>query len=217
MARFITAVPFTAWFGMLFGLGAPAGAQAPAGSESPSEKIAKRIDDLVQPGGKAAAAPGSGPVNWHAAKSIEQPQLPPTRFKGTPPPPTSPPSGKPAVPRAVREGSPPIGDGRLPAVANPIKLPTEPLIALPAIDVESPLPLPILARPKSDRATLDDTTLETSQAAALRPVRPRRTEPVPFAALNLPDPFENIRVGALHNPPEESDQPPAMPIRTPGR
>lgn len=216
MNRMINTLPFAASFGLLLGFGSPANAQGATGSESASAKIAKRIEELLQPGNKAAVAPGSGPVNWRAAKAVEQPPLPPTVFKGTPPPPYAP-SGKPAVPPAVPEASPPIGNGTLPAVAQAIKLPTQPLLALPAIDVESPLPLPILARPKPDRATLDDVTLETSQAAALHPVRPRRTQPVPFAALNLPDPFENIRDGGLRNPPEESDQPPAIPVRTPGR
>jgi hypothetical protein len=213
----INTLPFAACFGFLLGLGAPVDAQGTASSDSPSEKIAKRIEELLRPGNKAAAAPGSGPVSWRAAKAVEeQPPLPPTVFKGTPPPPSSL-SGKPAVPPAVPEASPPIGDGKLPALAQPIKLPTHPLVALPAIDVDSPLPLPILARPKPDRATLDDVTLETSQAAALHPLRPRRTQPVPFAPLNLPDPFENVRDGGLRNPLEESDQPPAIPVRTPGR
>jgi hypothetical protein len=216
MTRFKRALPFAASAGLSLGLVMLVDAQGTPGSQSPSEKIAKRIAELLQPGNKAAAAPVGGPVNWRAAKAVEQPPLPPAVFKGTPPPPSSQP-GKPVVPRAVPEASPPSGDGKLPTVAKPMQLPTQPLPALPAIDVESPLPLPILATPKPDRATLDDITLETSQAAALRPVRPRRTQPVPFAPLNLPDPFEHIRGGGLRNPQEESDQPPAIPVRTPGR
>jgi hypothetical protein len=54
-------------------------------------------------------------------------------------------------------------------------MPTKPLPRLPSIDVETPLPLPILAHPKNDRASLDDATMEASQAAALARVRPHRT------------------------------------------
>ena len=96
-------------------------------------------------------------------------------------------------------------------------MPTRPVVQLPAADVNKPLPIPVLGQPKQDRAALDDTTLEASQAAALSKLRPRRTGPVPFAPVNLPDPFENLRSGALRHLPAESDQPPAVPVRTPGR
>jgi hypothetical protein len=99
-----------------------------------------------------------------------------------------------------------------------VQLPTQPLLALPTlVDGSTPVRLPFFGQPKSERGAGEDPTMEASQAAALRQVRPRRYEPVPFAPVNLPDPFEHIRQGGLRNPPAESDQPPAVPIRTPGR
>ena len=86
--------------------------------------------------------------------------------------------------------------------------------ALQAVEAEARAARAAIADLAARRA-IQEKSLETSQAAALSPVRPRRTQPVPFAPLNLPDPFEHIRYGGLRNPPEESDQPPAIPIRTP--
>ena len=54
-------------------------------------------------------------------------------------------------------------------------------------------------------------------AAALQKQTPARTQPVPFTPLNLPDPFENVRVGRLQNPPDEDNQPPPVPVQTPRR
>ena len=200
--------------GLALGLADPARGQTQGETGSASEKAARRIEELLQPGNKTVDAPGIAPVQWPAAKAVDQPQLPPAVYTGMPPPPPVSRTGRAAGPRPFPEGQPPIGDGK-PPLAKPIELPTQPLIQLPAIDVESPLPIPILARPKQDRATLEDTTLETSHAATMGPVRPRRTQRVPFAPLNLPDPFENIRNGGLRNPPEENQQPPAIPVRTP--
>jgi hypothetical protein len=154
-------------------------------------------------------------VTWPANKAIEQPQLPVIAYQGLPPAPPMPPSTRVSKPGSVPEGALPAVPGALPAQPQRKEMPTQPLVRLPAIDVDRPLPLPILARPKVDRASLDDTTLEASLAAALRPYTPRRTQPVPFAPVNLPDPFENTRTGGLRNPLQESEQPPVVPIRTP--
>jgi hypothetical protein len=199
--------------GLVLTLVAPASAQP----LSASDKVAKRLEELLQPAGKSAPSALSNPIAWPGPKSVEQPQLPPGAYQGTPPSPPLPAPARPKVPRAVAEPPAPVGDARPPVGPSPVVLPTEPLIQLPTIDVDTPLPLPILATPKPDRAALDDTTLETSHAAALHPIRPRRVEHVPFSPINLPDPFENVRTGTLRNPPEESDQPPAIPIRTPSR
>ncbi len=195
--------------GLLLSFAVPVLAQAP---ESATQKVTRRLEELLQPGSKASAVPGSQAIAWPGAKAVEKPQLPPNGFTGLPPQPPVPPA-KPRAPGALPEGPPLVAQGPMPKRG----LPTKPLIQLPAVDVEVPLPLPILAHPKSDRASLDDATLETSQAAALERVRPRRSGPVPFVPVNLPDPFENIRAGGLRNPPAESDQPPPLPIRTPAR
>jgi hypothetical protein len=62
---------------------------------------------------------------------------------------------------------------------------------LPSVDVNQPLPLPLLAQPVPDRAPLDDATGEASHTAALAAAPPRRGTPAPFLRLGLPDPFEN--------------------------
>jgi hypothetical protein len=64
-------------------------------------------------------------------------------------------------------------------------------VRVPSVDVNKPIPLPILAKPSSDRAPLDDATIEASNAAALSGTVPARTKPAPFLKLTLPDPFEN--------------------------
>jgi hypothetical protein len=64
-------------------------------------------------------------------------------------------------------------------------------VRVPSVDVNQPIPLPILAKPASDRAPLDDATIEASNAAALSGTVPARTKPAPFLKLTLPDPFEN--------------------------
>lgn len=93
----------------------------------------------------------------------------------------------------------------------------KPLIRMPSVDVNQPLPIPILARPQKDRASLADPGLEASLQAAIRPVAAVRNHPAPFVPINLPDPFENVRAGQLRNPPEESPMPPAMPLQKPTR
>jgi hypothetical protein len=183
------------------------------GATSATDRALARLEVLLQPGRQVDAFV-SRPMIWPGARAIERPQLPPMIFTGLPPGLTQLVVAKVPMPRPMPEGQPPAAQAPGP---KPIELPTKPLVQLPAADADEPLPLPILARPKPDRASLDDATLEASQAAALERVRPRRTEHVPFAPLNLPDPFENVRAGALRNPPAESDQPPAVPIRTPGR
>jgi hypothetical protein len=178
------------------------------------EKAAKRLDDLLQPGSKITP-PAGAPSKFPGNKTVEKPEPLPRVYEGTPPKPPLASAGKIYGPRSVPEGSPPVAFGVLPVLPQEVELPTQALVVLPAVDVESPLPLPLLARPKPDRASLEDTTLEASQAAALRPFVPRRTTPVPFAPLNLPDPFENQRHGGLRRMLDENDQPPATPVRTP--
>ena len=96
--------------------------------------------------------------------------------------------------------------------ASEIMIPRLDLIGL---DVNTPLPIPILASPVKDRASLGDPTLEASLAAALKRLTPARDRPVPFTPLNLPDPFEHLRYGQLRNPPAESATPPVIPLQRP--
>ena len=89
--------------------------------------------------------------------------------------------------------------------------PAGPLLRLPSVNVEQPIPVPILAKPQRDRASLADPTLEVSVAAALTPLTPRRAGPVPFVPINLPDPFEHGHAIRLRNPPDEAPLPQIAP------
>ncbi len=93
--------------------------------------------------------------------------------------------------------------------------PAKSLIRLPTVDASTPAPIPVLARPHKDRASLGDPALEASLAAALKAITPARSQPVPFVPLNIPDPFEHVRWGHLRNPPEENPMPPTIPLQKP--
>jgi hypothetical protein len=73
-----------------------------------------------------------------------------------------------------------------------------------SVDVHLPLPLPILAVPVSDRASLADPTTEASTAIAVSASMPQRTRPAPYVRMALPDPFENRKPLSLPTPPEET-------------
>lgn len=77
--------------------------------------------------------------------------------------------------------------------ATGVERAAEQRVRVPSVDVNQPIPLPILAKPSADRAPLDDATTEASNAAVLSARTPERTKPMPFLKLTLPDPFENRR------------------------
>jgi hypothetical protein len=82
-------------------------------------------------------------------------------------------------------------------------------------DVNEPAPLPVLAQPAADRASLEDPTAEASTAAALAAAMPRRLMPTPFLRLTVPEPYENRRPLTLALPAEATDPVTATP-RPPG-
>ncbi|MBI2808976.1 MAG: hypothetical protein HYX68_28670 [Planctomycetes bacterium] len=188
---------------------------SPAFSQGAGEKVEKRIAELVAPAG---VSPGGSftakPVAWPASGVVTRIAAPLKPYAGLP-------ARLPILPRKVvtppplRAGVPLAGfrdDTPLPAI---IELPTQPLLRLPSRDASAPAPLPILAQPKADRASLGDPSFEASVAVALKDLSPSRDEPVPFLPLNLPDPFEHLRYGQLRNPPEESAMPPVIPLDRP--
>jgi hypothetical protein len=88
-------------------------------------------------------------------------------------------------------------------------------VRVPSVDVNKPTPLPILAKPLSDRVPFDDVTSDASNAAALSGAMPARTTPAPFLKLTVPDPFENRKpvappVTQFEDVPNTS---PTLPIR----
>ncbi len=75
-------------------------------------------------------------------------------------------------------------------------LPDNGRIRVPSPDVNRPIPLPILARPVADRASLDDPTLAASNASALAASIPPRSHKAPFLKHSLPDPYDRRRTSA---------------------
>jgi hypothetical protein len=69
-------------------------------------------------------------------------------------------------------------------------LPETPLPTPRARDVNAPPDLPILGRPVSDRASLDDPTVEAGHAAITGPLVSVTLAPSEFRRVALPDPFE---------------------------
>lgn len=60
-------------------------------------------------------------------------------------------------------------------------------------NVNQLIPLPILAQPAPDRASLDDPTRDASTAAAIAAPIPPRTRKAPFVKRTFPDPYERRR------------------------
>ena len=179
------------------------------------EKAEKRLADLLAPGGSGGPTIfASKPVAWKVSESVESVTVPVKPFAGVPARLSLSPR-KEVKPYAVPETRPLITYRDQPVVPQPIELPATALIRLPAVDVQTPLPIPILAQPQVDRVPLGDPAFEESLGAALRQLSPARDRPVPFTPLNLPDPFENVRTGQLRNPPEESPSPPTVPVQRP--
>jgi hypothetical protein len=187
----------------------------PALAQTAFEKAEKRIADLVAPGsGVMLGGSVAQPVQWKASRAVENMDLPITPYVGFPArlPPTP---IKAIKPRSAPEGTPLVFFQDKTKTPKQVELPTKPLIKLPSVDVNTPLPIPILAQPAKDRASLNDPAFEASLGAAMKPFTPKRDRPVPFVPYNLPDPFENVRYGQLRNPPEESATPPVIPLQKP--
>ncbi len=100
----------------------------------------------------------------------------------------------------------------LEALPSAPPLPAGELTRVPSVDVNQPVPLPLLGQPLSDRAPIEDVTAEASSAAVVAGPVPQRTAPAPFVKNNLPDPFEFRRpVGPTASPAEQPIPPSALP------
>jgi hypothetical protein len=99
-----------------------------------------------------------------------------------------------------------------PALPQAPSLPQRRRVRVPSLDVNEPIPLPILAQPVSDRVSLDDPTLDASAAAAIAAPIPPRTSKAPFLKLTLPDPYDRRRTEVTAS--EESKE---FPLGTPQR
>jgi hypothetical protein len=191
-------------------------AAAEEGPNDPRDQVNKQIADWLRPS-EAAFAPKPFRSRLLAGPpALERPELPPVASVG--PMPTLPPiSSKPLLPPPLPEELPLAHEGtdrRLPSI---IKLPAGALVRVAGPDVKQPPPLPILARPQTERAGATDPTAESSQEAVLAAPAPVRTKPIPPDRPRVPDPFENAHAVQLRAPPPEPPLPPQELPRTPGK
>jgi hypothetical protein len=228
----------------LAGCGRTSVAIAPAGAAAADEKPRPAAQDARPEGAKAAAAgdgfrfpddsggellgklltppvkpaPGedrTGPHRFARSSAVESPRLPlpPTRLE---------PARMPAQnvsgltrPGPLPEGVPLLSYYGKPEPPEAPRLTAGEPVREPSVDVNRPLPLPVLGQETPDRAPVDDPTAEASLAAALAAPLPQRTTPAPFLRLGVPDPFENRRTVRLPAPAEEPAVPVSASPRTP--
>lgn len=150
---------------------------------------------LSEPAGPRRAPPAG----------LQAPALPltPPPSLAPPPPVLSERNRKSVQPRLVVEEALALGRGD-PEPPQPRSFVVGDRIRLPSADVNQPPPLPILAQPTVDRASLDDPTVDASAAAATAATMPQRTYAVPYARVTLPDPFANRQPLSLPVPPDDS-------------
>jgi len=103
-----------------------------------------------------------------------------------------------------------------PILPQPQSLPEGGRVRVSSVDVNQPIALPILARPVSDRAPLDDPTAEASSVAAVAAPIPSRVTKAPFLKLTLPDPYDHRRPETIATPAESKEFPLGSP-QTPRR
>jgi len=170
----------------------------------PADKEGRLLADRLRPANQIPPLPEDKLVRSKRSadqSKLENPDLPLQKAPTTPPPSIPKSKTKPIRPALVA-GEPPLARERLdlPSPA-PVKLAAGPKVAWPSPDVNQPIPLPILARQVTDRASLDDPSGDACQAAALAAKVPDRTTPAPFLRLTIPDPFEHRNAVRLRTEP----------------
>jgi hypothetical protein len=185
-----------------------------ASAQTATEKAEKCLSELLAPGSPKAAPFADRPATWRASRTLDDFSLPITPYAGVPVRLTQAPV-KSVKPRSAPEATPLVAYREESAAPILVQLPTKPLLKVPSVDVNVPLPIPMLAQPTKDRASLAEPAFDVSLEATLKKITPTRDKPVPFTPLNLPDPFEYLRYGQLRNPPEESATPPVIPLQRP--
>jgi hypothetical protein len=180
-------------------------AQAP---KTAREKVEQRLADLLTPGGivsELAAAPNPPPRK--PSRVSDKPEVPLTSVTILPPAPPKP-EAKPVRPRTLPEETPLVRTFNQPEAPQEISLPAQSLVRLWSWNVHEPLPLPLLGTGVRDRASLADPSLDASVAATQAKLEPARSQPAPFQAANLPDPFEHAQAIRLRTPLDELPAPP---------
>lgn len=197
--------------------GKPSQPPTPAKSEGfafTQDSLGQRLAELLPPELESIKKPGRKPLTLPPPRWLEQPEVSMPSFQWVPirPEAAARDNAKPVNPR---EDAPLARQWESPNLPEVAAFPTSGLIRLPTIDVESPLPLPILANPSRDRVSLADPTQDASLAAALAAQMPLRTDAVPFSPMNLPNPFEHHGPAKLRNPPPEDPIPAVSTPRLP--
>ncbi len=194
----------------------------PGGFRFPDDRGGRLLARLLPPPEKSAVSPtiSTGPRRAPASSALEQPAQPLPAASGGSRPPLAHylPVEKPS--RALRPGHLPEDWPLTGYRIDPLPPQVHSFLAgertrTPSADVNRPLPLPLLAQPVIDRASLEDPTGEASVAAALARILPSRTNPAPFLRLTLPDPFEYRNTVRVRTPPPEDATPAGGAPRTP--
>lgn len=185
------------------------GAAVPSKSASefpfPPDKGGGLLADRLRPANQIPPLPEEKPApskRLAGSAKLENPEVPLPKLS-IPSLPSIPLAKTKQIRPTLVEGEPPLSRERLNLPGpGPVKLAAGPKVAWPSPDINQPMPLPILARQVTDRASLDDPSGEVSQAAALAAKVPGRTAPAPFLKLTIPDPFEHRTTVRLRTAPD---------------
>jgi hypothetical protein len=176
----------------------------------PKDRAASLVANFLRPSEEAFAARPTGRHGPRGPQALEAPEVPPEPYRGDVLRASANLRARPVRPHPLREELPLdlALAGRL--MPERVALPAEGMAKLSAPDIEQPPPLPLLAGPQTDRASLTDPTAQASQEAALAGTLPVRTAPAPFERQNVPDPFENRQAVQVRTPPPERPAPPLL-------
>jgi hypothetical protein len=190
------------------------------GFRFPEDRGGQLLGKVLLPSEKTAAPPDSvstGPRPHTSSPTLDQPAVPltPSRLD------------VPRLPSVRKESSNrlrPLPDESPlttlhtdPQPPQTQVLPAGERARVPGPDPIQPAPLPLIAQPLPDRASLDDPGAEFSAAAVQSATVPARSKLAPFVRQNLPDPFENRDTIRLRNTPDEHPDPQTAAPKGPGR
>ena len=172
----------------------------------PADAGGKLLGVLVTPAEppRLPAPTPRGPSERPIPDAIERPTALPRLANPAPPtvPLRAPVAARPA---AVVERVPAQFASDVPDLPFRIELPPGPATRAASANPAEVLPLPPLARPVADRASLDDPSADFSAKAVTGAPLPIRSTRAAFVRVNLPDPFEyadtaRLRLDAAEDP-----------------
>jgi hypothetical protein len=192
--------------------------EAGDGFRFPEDKGGQLLAKQLPPSDRPpATSDGAAPAPRHlpGAPGLEHPSVPLPPNQGQVPRLPAHRKGPPLRPRSLPDELP--LSGSRPEPPQEPQFPAGDRVRLPGPDVNQPVPLPVLATPAPDRASLDDPTADLSSAAAQSAAVPARDAPAPFGKVSLPDPFENRNAVRLRQTPPEKDEPVTAAPKGPGK